>query len=54
MLMIMDLQGWVRMYNNSSPGSTASLCTFTFTENVLIREEKKNNVFMVFKVFLEN
>lgn len=26
--MIMDLQGWGRIHNRSSPGSTASLCTF--------------------------
>lgn len=47
--MIMDLQRWSRIHNHSSPGSTASLCAFTFPEKVW-----KKIFFHSFKVFSEN
>lgn len=55
MLMIMDLQGWGGIHNHSSPGSTASLCTFASTEKkkkVWNGEEKKDNWIHSFKLYI--
>lgn len=41
--MIIDLQGWGGIHNHFSPGSTASLCTVTFTKKVRLKNEGKYN-----------